>query len=167
MTLALCRYLNAKNRRLKRLLNCGIVWPVCSLGVRGRMEGLLAFDREGFDRTLNLGPCGLLDIVHYASIIETAAGSHVCTPMRVENLAARGWAQAQPRSYYPIEKRPNQGRFEAVIYAPDWTRTSTPLRAQALNLLCIPIPPRGHIMIIHPSSRFCQQCSSANFALGG
>ena len=62
------------------------------------MEGLLGFHREDFDRTLNLGPCGLLDIVHYASIIETAAGSHVCTPMRVENLVARDWAQAQPRT---------------------------------------------------------------------
>ena len=41
---------------------------------------------------------------------------------------------------------------KAGIGAPDWTRTSTPLRAQALNLLCIPIPPRGHITIIHPSS---------------
>lgn len=29
------------------------------------------------------------------------------------------------------------------FYAPDWTRTSTPSRAQALNLLRIPIPPQG------------------------
>jgi hypothetical protein len=29
------------------------------------------------------------------------------------------------------------------INAPDWTRTSTPLRAQALNLPRIPIPPQG------------------------
>jgi hypothetical protein len=32
---------------------------------------------------------------------------------------------------------------EAGISAPDWTRTSTPSRAQALNLLRIPIPPQG------------------------
>ncbi len=97
-----------------------------------------------------------------------AAGSHVCTPMRVENLRRQGLGHdPAPYLYYLMKKRPNQGRFEAVIYAPDWTRTSTPLRAQALNLLCIPIPPRGHIIIIHPSSRFCQQRSSVNFALGG
>jgi hypothetical protein len=29
------------------------------------------------------------------------------------------------------------------ISAPDWTRTSTPSRAQALNLPRIPIPPQG------------------------
>jgi len=46
---------------------------------------------------------------------------------------------------------------KTTICAPDWTRTSTPLRAQALNLLCIPIPPRGHIIIIHLSSLSCQQ----------
>ncbi len=27
--------------------------------------------------------------------------------------------------------------------APDWTRTSTPFRAQALNLPRMPIPPQG------------------------
>ncbi len=59
----------------------------------------MAFHREGFDRTLNLGPRGFLDIVHYASIVETAAGSHVCTPIRVENLAARGWATTQPQTH--------------------------------------------------------------------
>jgi hypothetical protein len=32
---------------------------------------------------------------------------------------------------------------KAGIYAPDWTRTSTPSRAQALNLPRIPIPPQG------------------------
>ena len=32
---------------------------------------------------------------------------------------------------------------QAGISAPDWTRTSTPLRAQALNLPRIPIPPQG------------------------
>ena len=31
------------------------------------------------------------------------------------------------------------------MYAPDWTRTSMPVKAQALNLLCIPIPPQGRI----------------------
>ncbi len=114
------------------------------------------------------GPRSLLDIVPYASIIETAPGSHVCTPMRVENLRRQGLGSGSaPHCYYLIKKRPSQGRFEAVIYAPDWTRTSTPLRAQALNLLCIPIPPRGHIAIIHSFARFCQQGSSANFALAG
>jgi hypothetical protein len=37
---------------------------------------------------------------------------------------------------------------EAGIGAPDWTRTSTPSRAQALNLLRIPIPPQGlHLLL--------------------
>ena len=31
------------------------------------------------------------------------------------------------------------------VYAPDWTRTSTSVRTQALNLLCMPIPPRGQV----------------------
>ena len=80
----------------------------------------MAFHQEGFDRTLNLGPRGLLDIVHYASITEMAAGSHVCTPMRVESLRRQGLGHdPAPHLYYPMKKRPNQGRFEAVIYAPD------------------------------------------------
>ena len=36
----------------------------------------------------------------------------------------------------------------AIQSAPDWTRTSTLLRAQALNLSRIPIPPRGHIHLL-------------------
>ena len=32
-----------------------------------------------------------------------------------------------------------------LFYAPDWTRTSMPVKAQALNLPCIPIPPQGHM----------------------
>ncbi len=31
-----------------------------------------------------------------------------------------------------------------LFHAPDWTRTSMPVKAQALNLPCIPIPPQGH-----------------------
>lgn len=63
--------------------------------------------------------------------------------------------------------RPYVRRDEkAGISAPDWTRTSTPLRAQALNLLCIPIPPRGRIIIIHPSARFCQQSCGGETRLG-
>ena len=33
--------------------------------------------------------------------------------------------------------------------APDWTRTSMPIKAQALNLPCIPIPPQGHLKDIY------------------
>ncbi len=33
--------------------------------------------------------------------------------------------------------------------APDWTRTSMPVKAQALNLPCIPIPPQGLFTLKH------------------
>ncbi len=49
-----------------------------------------------------------------------AAGSHVCSPMRVENLRRQRLGHdAAPDLYYPVKKRPNQGRFEAVTYARD------------------------------------------------
>jgi len=38
---------------------------------------------------------------------------------------------------------------EARLGAPDWTRTSTPSRAQALNLLRIPIPPQGLYLLLY------------------
>jgi hypothetical protein len=37
-----------------------------------------------------------------------------------------------------------------LIHAPDWTRTSTPSRAQALNLPRIPIPPQGLRTLLYP-----------------
>ncbi len=45
---------------------------------------------EAFVRALSLGLAGLVDIGPYMSIIEMAGGSHVCTPMRVENLGRQG-----------------------------------------------------------------------------
>ena len=36
-------------------------------------------------------------------------------------------------------------RFFNIVYAPDWTRTSTSIWTQALNLPCIPIPPQGQL----------------------
>lgn len=39
MTLLLCSYANQSNRRLKRIKNGGVEWPVCLLGVRAGMEG--------------------------------------------------------------------------------------------------------------------------------
>jgi hypothetical protein len=42
---------------------------------------------------------------------------------------------------------------KAGIGAPDWTRTSTPSRAQALNLLRIPIPPQGLHLLLYSLSQ--------------
>lgn len=39
--------------------------------------------------------------------------------------------------------------WQIGINAPDWTRTSTPLRAQALNLPRIPIPPQGLRLLLY------------------
>jgi len=35
-----------------------------------------------------------------------------------------------------------------LSHAPDWTRTSTSYWTQALNLPCMPIPPRGRLRSI-------------------
>jgi len=45
MTLPLCRYIDGRNGRLKRLLNCGIVWPVWLLGVLVRWNKVCTVNR--------------------------------------------------------------------------------------------------------------------------
>ena len=50
---------------------------------------------------------------------------------------------------------PQMGRGDASV-APERTRTSTPCRAQALNLLRMPIPPPGLARILYSDVATCQ-----------
>jgi hypothetical protein len=53
----------------------------------------------------------------------------------------------QRGSYHTTKGGPHQA---LPLNAPDWTRTSTPSRAQALNLPRIPIPPQGLQNTLYP-----------------
>lgn len=89
------------------------------------------------------------DLVHWEEKGDRRRGRHQCGRTKVAG-GSPGWDGRTRRKPAEAGLHLMRRQFHRGGSAPDWTRTSTPIRAQALNLLCIPIPPRGlfHTIIL-------------------
>ena len=83
---------------------------------------------------------------------ETLSGRAGSASIRTAVIGPRmlGALGRRMRHHCKLWRKPTESTWGHDRYAPERSRTSTPLRAQALNLPRMPIPPPGHSALMIP-----------------